>query len=410
MAKKITKISTDDLFKEMKKINPFSESLETSDFALPSEFISSGNYILNATLTGSLRKGMPNNRSICLAGESGAGKTFVLLNLCKNAQDMGYHIIYYDTEGAVDRDMALKFGIDVTRFQHEPISDIDKFKTSITTVTKMMVQAKIDGAELPKIFIALDSLGMLATMKEIEDAMSGSDKADMTRAKKIRSLFRIITNDLTGCKIPFALTNHIGVNIGGYGDPVVMGGGEGLKYSASIISCYSKAKLKEDKTNDKRQTGMVLTSKCWKNRFAQPHNVKVHIDFTKGMNPYIGLHEFMSWDNCGIERGNLFTMKQYEKFTSDQKAIVEKNNYMFTHEGTEMVFFPKATAQKYVVKHLGDAFKASELFVPEVWEPVIDELDEKVIRPMFEFGHMDENFGNEVEAILNEEIPAEDDE
>ena len=92
MAKK--SLTTNDLFKEMKKINPFSESLEKSDFALPSEYIHTGNYVLNATLTGSLRKGMPNNRSICLAGESGAGKTFVMLNLCKSAQDMGYHIIY----------------------------------------------------------------------------------------------------------------------------------------------------------------------------------------------------------------------------------------------------------------------------------------------------------------------------
>jgi RecA/RadA recombinase len=398
MAKKT--ITTDSLFKEMKKLNPFSSSLADSDFALPSEYISTGNYILNATLTGSLRKGIPNNRSICLAGESGAGKTFVLLNLCKQAQDMGYHIIYYDTEGAVDRDMALKFGINPNAFQHEPISDIDTFRTSITTVTKTLIDVKATGGELPKIFIALDSLGMLATQKEIDDAMTGSDKSDFTRAKKIRSLFRIITNDLTGCKVPFVLTNHVGVNIGGYGDPVVMGGGDGLKYSASIISCYSKAKLKEDKNDAKRQTGMVLTSKCWKNRFAQPHTVKVHIDFSKGMNAYFGLHEFMSWENCGIGRGNIYTEKQYEKFTDAEKTECLNNNYKFEHDDKTFYFFPKATAQKYVVKHLGRALKASELFVPEVWEPIIDELDDKVIKPMFEFGHMDEDFGSEVEDLI----------
>jgi hypothetical protein len=230
--------------------------------------------------------------------------------------------------------------------------------------------------------------------------MTGSDKSDFTRAKKIRSLFRIITNDLTGCKIPFVLTNHVGVNIGGYGDPVVMGGGDGLKYSASIISCYSKAKLKEDKNDAKRQTGMVLTSKCWKNRFAQPHTVKVHIDFSKGMNAYFGLHEFMSWENCGIGRGNMYTEKQHEKFTEAEKTECLNNNYKFEYDGETFYFFPKATAQKYVVKHLGRALKASELFVPEVWEPIIDELDEKIIKPMFEFGHMDEDFGNEVEDLI----------
>ena len=240
------------------------------------------------------------------------------------------------------------------------------------------------------------------TQKEIDDAMSGSSAADMTRAKKIRSLFRIITNDLTGCKIPFALTNHIGVNIGGYGDPVVMGGGEGLKYSASIISCYSKAKLKQDKSDAKRQTGIVLTSKCWKNRFAQPHTVKIHISFEEGMNPYIGLHEFMSWETCGIERGNIFEEKAYEKWTDDQKAEADKFGYGFEVDGKKMYFYPKATARNYVVKHLGKAIPATELFTAEVWEPVIDTLDEKVIRPLFEFGHMDDGFGEELESMMNE--------
>jgi hypothetical protein len=70
------------------------------------------------------------------------------------------------------------------------------------------MEAKEKGLSTPKIFIALDSLGMLATTKEIDDAISGNTAADMTRAKSIRSLFRIITSDLTGLGIPFIFTNH----------------------------------------------------------------------------------------------------------------------------------------------------------------------------------------------------------
>jgi hypothetical protein len=136
------------------------------------------------------------------------GKTFLLLNMVAQAQKMGYYVIYYDTEGAVDVDNIQNFGVDPERFDHQPVSDIAKFRTSITTLTKKMMEAKEKGFKTPKIFVALDSLGMLATTKEIDDAISGNTAADMTRAKSIRSLFRIITSDLTGLGIPFVFTNH----------------------------------------------------------------------------------------------------------------------------------------------------------------------------------------------------------
>lgn len=401
MAKK--NVTLDSLFKDMKKINPFSESLDKSEFALPTDFIDTGNYMLNAAFTGSLFGGIPNNRSVCLGGESGAGKTFILLNICKKAQDAGYHIIYYDTEGAVDIEAADNFGIDPQKFQHEPMSDIDKFRTSITTVTKTLMEAKASGGEVPKVLIALDSLGMLATQKEIDDAISGSSAADMTRAKKIRSLFRIITSDLTGLKIPFLFTNHVGVNIGGYGDPVVMGGGEGLKYSASVIALFSKAKIKDDSQDNKRQTGIVVTSKMLKNRFAQPHNIKFHIHFQEGMNPYIGLHEYISWENCGIQRGNLISYKDYEKLNESDKQKAG----IFTHNEVEYIFYPKDTARNFIVKHLGKGVPAKDLFTDEVFtREVLETLDENIIKPKFSFGrNLDSS--NEIDEILSENLNEE---
>jgi hypothetical protein len=71
-----------------------------------------------------------------------------------------------------------------------------------------MQEAKRNGAELPKIMILLDSAGNLATQKEIDDATSGSDKADMTRAKLLKSAFRILMTKLGICKIPFIFTNN----------------------------------------------------------------------------------------------------------------------------------------------------------------------------------------------------------
>jgi hypothetical protein len=70
------------------------------------------------------------------------------------------------------------------------------------------MEQKKKGAELPKIMIILDSAGNLATQKEIDDAKSGSDKADMTRAKLLKSTFRILMTRMGICKIPFLFSNH----------------------------------------------------------------------------------------------------------------------------------------------------------------------------------------------------------
>ena len=55
----------------------------------------------------------------------------------------------------------------------------------------------------------IDSLGNLATEKETADALSGSDKRDMTKQQNLKSMFRVITTDLAELKIPLLVTNHV---------------------------------------------------------------------------------------------------------------------------------------------------------------------------------------------------------
>jgi len=206
MAKK--SISIDEVNSLLKTSNSFGDIISKSDYTKTLEFIHTGNYHLNACFSGSLLGGLPSNKSICLSGDSGAGKTFLALNIVKELQNKDYNIIYYDTEGAVDIDSIKSFDIDPNKFNHQPLSDLNKFRTSIVTLTKKLIEIKESGGTTPKIAVILDSLGMLATQKEIDDAISGNLAADMTRAKMIRSLFRIITADLSGLGIPFLYTNH----------------------------------------------------------------------------------------------------------------------------------------------------------------------------------------------------------
>lgn len=197
-----------DLNKEMSKHSTYGETLDKSTISEIDHFIPTGNYHLNACLTGSLFGGYPNNRAVALAGPSGTGKTYLILNAVKQAQEMGYSIVFYDSENAVDKKLVEKFGIDPKKFRYEPCNTVQEFRSSVTALTDLLIEQKNKGAELPKVLIVLDSAGNLATQKEIDDAKSGSDKADMTRAKLLKSTFRILMTKLGIVKVPFLFTNH----------------------------------------------------------------------------------------------------------------------------------------------------------------------------------------------------------
>jgi RecA/RadA recombinase len=392
-----------DLNKEMAKHSTYGDTLDKSTISEIDHFIPTGNYNLNACLTGSLFGGYPNNRAVAIAGPSGTGKTFLLLNGIKRAQDLGYSIVFYDSENAVDRDLIEKFGIDPTRFRYEPCNTVQEFRSSVTALTDLLIEQKNKGVELPKILIALDSAGNLATQKEIDDAKSGSDKADMTRAKLLKSAFRILMTKLGICKIPFLFTNHT-YQTQDLFSQTVSGGGTGPEYAASIILFLGKAKLKEGT----EQTGIIVSAKPNKNRFAKPSPIKFHISFSKGMNPYIGLEEYISWDNCGIERGRFITEGQYEKLNEAGKDECRQHIYEKDGKDVTVYFQPAATARKMAVAHLNDLVDLNELFTPKVITDEVLQKLEPIINQKFRYGADDLDLGNLTE-ILSEEHAEEND-
>ena len=371
-----------DLNKEMSKISQYGETLDKSTISEIDHFIPTGNYHLNACLTGSLFGGYPNNRAVALAGPSGTGKTYLALNAIKQAQQLGYSIVFYDSENAVDKGVVEKFGIDPSKFRYEPCNTVQEFRTSISAITDVLIEQKNKGIKLPKIMIVLDSAGNLATQKEIDDAKSGSSKADMTRAKLLKSTFRILMTKFGICKIPFLFTNHTYMTQDLFSRQVG-GGGTGPEYAASIILFLAKAKLKEGT----EQTGIIVTAKPNKNRFVQPKNIKFHISFNKGMNPYIGLEEYISWDACGIQRGNWITVTQYEKLGEPDKEKCRLHKYV-DDKGKEKVYYfqPKDTARKLCVEHLNDSVELNRLYTPEVLTPEVLQKLEPIVADKFRYG------------------------
>ena len=380
-----------DLDKQLSKISGFETGslLETNTFSEVDEWIPTGNYLLNAQISGTLFGGVPNSRSFGVMGDPGTGKSFFCLNVVREAQKIGYHVIYCDTEGAIDKSSAIKFGIDSTNIRYQPIQTVSQFQTFVSNVLDLVKKAKAKG-DNPKILIVLDSLGMLSTDKELADAMKGHNASDMgAKAKELRKLFRVITLDLTAAKIPLICTNHVYAGGGAYIPTKESSGGDGPIFAMSVVSFLSKAQLKDGAGT---KTGIVVTSTLKKSRFTIPEPVKFHISFSNGMNPYVGLQDYVSWDVCGIERG---------KFEEVKNAEGKK----------ESVFRPSATSTRWGVKHLGKTVASTELFTEKVFtQEVLEQIDTKVIQDKFKFPDLADH--NDILDSLGEpvEIDGEDNE
>lgn len=360
-----------DLDKQLSKISGFETGslLETNTFSEVDEWIPTGNYLLNAQISGTLFGGVPNSRSFGVMGDPGTGKSFFCLNVVREAQKIGYDVIYCDTEGAIDKSSAQKFGIDMGKIRYQPIQTVSQFQTFVSNVLDLVKKAKGSG-ENPKILLVLDSLGMLSTDKELNDAMKGHNAADMgAKAKELRKLFRVITLDLTAAKIPLICTNHVYAG-GGYVPTKESSGGDGPIFAMSVVSFLSKAQLKDGAGT---KTGIIVTSTLKKSRFTIPEQVKFHISFAHGMNPYVGLQDYVTWEACGIERG---------KFEEVKGADGKKTQ----------VFKPSASSTRWGVKHLGKTVASTELFTDKVFtQEVLEQLDVNVIKDKFKFPEINDH-------------------
>tara|TARA_B100002019_G_scaffold167259_1_gene144613 strand:+ start:820 stop:1833 length:1014 start_codon:yes stop_codon:yes gene_type:complete len=254
-----------------------------------STFVDTGSYILNALCSGSIFGGLPQNKVTALAGESSTGKTFFALSIVKNflEQNPEGQVIYFESESAISKDMMATRNIDVKRVGLVPVTTVQEFRTqSIKVVDEFM---KLKKEDRPPLLFVLDSLGMLSTSKEVQDATDGKETRDMTRAQVIKSIFRILSLKLGQAGIPLIVTNHTYDVVGAYVPTKEMGGGTGLKYAASSILFLSKKKEKDGT----EQVGNIIKVKAHKSRFTKENSdVETRLYFDeRGLDKYYGLLE-----------------------------------------------------------------------------------------------------------------------
>ena len=352
-------------------------------------FISTGVYLLNAALSADMLKGgVSTSRITAFAGESGSGKSYLCYSVARHAQADGYSIIYIDTEMSIELGDLTNHKIDITpeKFRLIRSNKVEDVNILLTQLINELKEQKLAGFELPKLMIILDSVGQMASNKEIDDLLKNNIKVDFTKSKALGSLFRSINSDLGFLEIPFLATNHSYLTMDMY--PVEkLKGGNGLLYSASVIGFMSKSKYKsgEEDEMDLGASGITVTFKTQKSRLARPKKIKFDISFISGLNPYSGLDAFCRpeyYDKIGIAKG---------------KEEVDKST-------GEITFKPGGN--RWFVKHMGKSVTTKQLFRSDVFTKEVLERMAPIVNDYFRYKSIDEL--QEVEKEFNNAISDDD--
>jgi RecA/RadA recombinase len=255
------------------------EVLTDSKFFTAKDMIQTPVPMINVALSGRLDGGLTPGLTV-FAGPSKHFKTAFAMLLAKSYLEKyeDAAILFYDSEFGAPAGYFQSFGIDTDRVIHTPITDIEQLKHDM--------MSQINNIERGEhVIIVVDSVGNLASKKEVEDALEGKSVADMTRAKQLKSLFRMCTPHLTIKDIPMVVVNHTYKEIGMYPKDIVSGG-TGIYYSADNIFIIGRQQEK----GAEGLTGYNFIINVEKSRFVREKSkIPVEVSFEGGISTWSGL-------------------------------------------------------------------------------------------------------------------------
>lgn len=250
-------------------------------------------------------------------------------------------ILFYDSEFGTPESYFSSFGVPLESVVHTPITDIEQLKFDV-----MQQLQEIKRGD--KVMIIIDSVGNLASKKEVEDALKQSSAADMSRAKQLKSLFRMVTPHLTLKDIPMVVVNHVYMTQEMYSKPVVSGG-TGIYYSADNIWIIGRQQDKDDK----EIKGYHFIINIEKSRHVKEKSkIPITVNYDSGINKWSGLLDL------AIESGHVIKPKVgwyavMDKETGEigknmRAADIVDNRDIWTHllENTD---FPQWIKNKYTL-------------------------------------------------------------
>jgi len=311
------------LIDKLKKNSTIKESniLTESKFFNTKDLIQTSVPALNVALSGRLDGGLTPGLTV-FAGPSKHFKTAFAMLLAKSYLDKydDAVVLFYDSEFGAPQGYFTSFGIDTDRVIHTPITDIEQLKHD--------VMSQLNGLERgDHVIVIVDSVGNLASKKEVEDALEGKSVADMTRAKQMKSLFRMITPHLTIKDIPAVVVNHTYKEIGLFPKDIVSGG-TGIYYSADNIFIIGRQQEKQGTDI----VGYNFIINVEKSRFVREKSkIPVEVKFDGGISKWSGLLDM------ALESGH----------------VIKPSNGWYQHANGE---------KKY---------RAKETYTKEFWLPVL---------------------------------------
>jgi RecA/RadA recombinase len=253
--------------------------LSKSKFFNQKDMIPTSIPIINVALSGKLDGGLTPGLTMW-AGPSKHFKTGFSLLMAKSYLDKYPEaaLLFYDSEFGTPQSYFDAFGIDTSRVLHTPLTDIEQLKFDI-----MKQLSEVQRGD--NLIIVIDSIGNLASKKEVDDAMDGKSVADMSRAKQVKSLFRMITPHLSLKDIPMIVVNHTYKTLELYAKDVV-GGGTGSYYSADNIFILGRQQEKDGT----EVTGYNFIINVEKSRYVKEKSkIPVSLSYNGGISKWSGL-------------------------------------------------------------------------------------------------------------------------
>lgn len=320
-----------DKLKKNSKIKS-SDVLSKSVFFSDKEMTPTEVPMINVALSGDPDGGLSPGLTV-LAGPSKHFKTSFALLMAgaylKEHEDAV--LLFYDSEFGSPQSYFESFGIDTDRVLHTPITDVEQLKFDLV--------GQLENIERnDKVIVVIDSIGNLASKKELEDALNEKSVADMSRAKALKGLFRMVTPYLAMKNIPLLAVNHTYQEIGLFPKAIVSGG-TGIYYSADNIWILGRQQQKQGM----EVKGYNFVINVEKSRFVKEKSkIPITVTWEGGIAPYSGLLDvalaggYVQKPNVGwycrvdMETGELVQPKVREKDTLQEefwKPIFDGTNF-----------------------------------------------------------------------------------
>ena len=267
-----------DKLKKNSKVSN-TEVLAESKFFNEKDMIATDVPMMNVALSGDPDGGLTPGLTV-LAGPSKHFKTSFGL-IMASAYLKKYPeavLLFYDSEFGSPQSYFQQFDIDPERVLHTPITNVEELKFDII--------AQMEGLDRDdKVIVMIDSVGNLASKKELEDAINEKSVADMSRAKALKGLFRMTTPYLAMKNIPLVAVNHTYKEIGLFPKDIVSGG-TGIYYSADNIWILGRRQNKKGT----EVTGYDFVINVEKSRYVKEKSkIPISVSWEGGVQNWSGL-------------------------------------------------------------------------------------------------------------------------